>query len=215
MAVNEDNHLEECLKAIEYKPKLVILEKPVALNSEEAEKIREKAKECGVPVVSIGMELEGISSVCVSNNEGMMELVEHLIEKHNVKRVIYIGGTPDHIDSRARLDVTRKTLEAHGLKLDDDDIKYGKWTSRYTYMAIDEVCASGKGLPDAFICANDIMAMAACTELEAKGCLVPQDVIVTGFDNCRDGKNFYPALSTVEQNYREIGYKACRIIFDE
>ena len=51
VAVNEDNHLEECLKAIEYKPKLVILEKPVALNSEEAEKIRSKAVECGVPVM--------------------------------------------------------------------------------------------------------------------------------------------------------------------
>lgn len=51
VAVNEDNHLEECIKAIEYKPKLVILEKPVALNSEEAEKIRAKAQECGVPVM--------------------------------------------------------------------------------------------------------------------------------------------------------------------
>ena len=187
-----------------------------ALNSvETAVSVCQEAKDCGVPVVSVGMELEGISSVCVSNDEGMRELVEHLIEEHNVKRVVYIGGTPDHVDSRARLDVTRKTLEAHGLKLDDADIKYGKWTSRYTYMAIDDVCDSGKGLPDAFICANDIMAMAACTELEAKGYLVPQDVIVTGFDNCRDGKDFYPALSTVEQNYKEIGHKACRIIFDE
>ncbi len=187
-----------------------------ALNSVETViSICKEAKECGVPVVSIGMELDGISSVCVSNDEGMRELVEHLIEKHNVKRVTYIGGTPDHVDSMARLDVTRKTLEAHGLKLDDADIKYGKWTSRYTYMAVDEVCDSENGLPDAFICANDIMAMAACTELESKGYLVPQDVIVTGFDNCRDGKDFYPALSTVEQNYREIGYKACRIIFDE
>lgn len=51
VAVNEDNHLQECIKAIEYKPKLVILEKPVALNSEEAEKIRAKAQECGVPVM--------------------------------------------------------------------------------------------------------------------------------------------------------------------
>lgn len=51
VSVNEDNHLEECIKAIEYKPKLVILEKPVALNSEEAEKIRAKAIECGVPVM--------------------------------------------------------------------------------------------------------------------------------------------------------------------
>ena len=51
VAVNEDNHLQECIKAIEYKPKLVILEKPVALNSEEAEKIRAKAQKCGVPVM--------------------------------------------------------------------------------------------------------------------------------------------------------------------
>ena len=51
VAVNEDNHLAECLKAIEYKPKLVILEKPVALNSEEALKIKEKADKLGVPVM--------------------------------------------------------------------------------------------------------------------------------------------------------------------
>ena len=51
VAVNEDNHLQECIRAIEYKPRLVILEKPVALNSEEAEKIRDKALECGVPVM--------------------------------------------------------------------------------------------------------------------------------------------------------------------
>ncbi|MBQ4378334.1 MAG: Gfo/Idh/MocA family oxidoreductase [Treponema sp.] len=51
VAVNEENHLEECLKAIEYKPGLVILEKPVALNSEEAKKIKDKADEIGVPVM--------------------------------------------------------------------------------------------------------------------------------------------------------------------
>lgn len=51
VAVNEDNHLEECLKAIEYKPKLVVLEKPVALNSQEAETIRAKSEECAVPVM--------------------------------------------------------------------------------------------------------------------------------------------------------------------
>ena len=32
VAVNEDSHLEECLKAIKAKPRLIILEKPVALN---------------------------------------------------------------------------------------------------------------------------------------------------------------------------------------
>ncbi|MBQ9205223.1 MAG: Gfo/Idh/MocA family oxidoreductase [Treponema sp.] len=51
VAVNEEYHLEECIKAIEYKPKLVILEKPVALNSKEANEIKAKAEECGVKVM--------------------------------------------------------------------------------------------------------------------------------------------------------------------
>lgn len=51
VAVNEENHLKECLKAISQKPKLVILEKPVALNSEEAEKILEASKSAKVPVM--------------------------------------------------------------------------------------------------------------------------------------------------------------------
>lgn len=56
------------------------------LNSvETAVALCEKAKESKVPVVSIGMEMEGVSSVCVSNEEGMRELVEHLVAEHGVK----------------------------------------------------------------------------------------------------------------------------------
>ena len=51
VAVNESSHMEECLLAIKAKPRLVILEKPVALNTAEAEKIRAAAEESGVPVM--------------------------------------------------------------------------------------------------------------------------------------------------------------------
>ncbi len=39
VAVNEDSHIEECLAAIETKPRLIILEKPVTLNSTQAAEI--------------------------------------------------------------------------------------------------------------------------------------------------------------------------------
>ena len=168
-----------------------------------------------IPVVSIGMEIDGVNSVCVNNETGMRELIEHLIVQHDVKRIFFIGGTPDHVDSIARLRVTREVCGEHGLVFTDEDYGYGKWTNRYTVEVIDRIMSSDRGLPDAIVCANDIMAMAACTELEERGIDVPKDVIVTGFDNCHDGKMFYPALSSVEQNYREIGYRSCEIIFDE
>ncbi len=51
VAVNEDSHMEECLAAIEAKPRLIILEKPVALNSAQAAEIAQAAEKAGVPVM--------------------------------------------------------------------------------------------------------------------------------------------------------------------
>ena len=51
VAVNEDSHMKECLAAIEAKPRLIILEKPVALNSIQAAEIAEAAEKAGVPVM--------------------------------------------------------------------------------------------------------------------------------------------------------------------
>ena len=187
-----------------------------ALNApEKAIELCKRIKERGVPIVSIGMEIEGIPSVCVSNAAGMRELVDHLIEVHGVKNAYFIGGTPDHGDSIERLEVTKEAFAAHGLELPEENIGYGKWANVYTEKIIDELIDSGKGLPDAFICANDVMAMAACTKLEERGFLAPEDIIVTGFDAIEEAKRFYPAMSSVERNYKEVGLKACNMLFKQ
>lgn len=51
IAVNEESHLQECLAAIEARPRLVILEKPVALNSQQALQLQEAAERASVPVM--------------------------------------------------------------------------------------------------------------------------------------------------------------------
>jgi len=51
IAVNEDYHLSIALEVIAHKPKLIILEKPVALNVGEANKILAAAEENKVPVL--------------------------------------------------------------------------------------------------------------------------------------------------------------------
>lgn len=51
VAVNENAHLKEALDAIKAQPKLVILEKPVALNLAEARRIQDAAEQYKVPVL--------------------------------------------------------------------------------------------------------------------------------------------------------------------
>ncbi len=186
------------------------------LNSNEtAVKLCERAKEKGVPVVSIGMEMEGVPSVCIRNEEGMRELVEHLVTMHRVKNVVFMGGTEDHPDSIARLQTTRQVLAEHGIALPDENVVYGAWGNNGPAAIVQDWVRKGTPLPDAIICANDIMALATSTELYRLGYELPRDVIVTGFDHIASGQVSFPALSTVKQNYEIIGYRACEMIYEQ
>ena len=51
VAVNEESHLECALKAIQARPKILILEKPVALNLQQAFQIKTEAEKYNVPVM--------------------------------------------------------------------------------------------------------------------------------------------------------------------
>ena len=51
IAVNEDAHLRICLDAIQAQPRLIILEKPVALNLKESAQIESLSLKCGVPIL--------------------------------------------------------------------------------------------------------------------------------------------------------------------
>ncbi|MCR5249500.1 MAG: GGDEF domain-containing protein [Lachnospiraceae bacterium] len=185
------------------------------LNSNEtAEELCRQALEKKIPCVSIGMEVEGVPCVRISNAKGMRDLVTHLIEDHNVKRILFIGGTPDHVDSLERLQVTKSVMARYGLTLAEEDIVYGEWGNSVPQHLMDKLVDSGEKLPDAIVCANDIMALAASSELLRKGVSLPEDVIVTGFDNIRPGMDFYPALSTVSQNYANVGFQCCELLFN-
>ena len=186
------------------------------LNSDETVySLCKNAKEKGVPVVSVGLEMEGVPSVCVGNENGIRETVSHLIEVHNVKKIFFIGGTEDHPDSIERLNVTREVMKEHGLKLTDKDVAYGRWSNGRAVQALNGLLRSHKKLPDAIVCANDVMALAVCTELEKQGINVPADIKVTGFDNIETCSIFYPAITTVQQDYAMVARKACEIIYGE
>ena len=174
-----------------------------------------KAKELQIPVVSVGMEIDGIPSIRVSNREGMHDLVTHLVEQHNVKKVLFMGGTDDHVDSNERLEVTREVMGSHGLQFGDEDICYGFWGNAEPAQIVRRMLSSGKPLPDAIICANDVMALGTASELLRQGIKLPDDMIVTGYDHASDGITFYPSLSTVTPNFSEVGYQCCEMIFHQ
>ena len=63
-------------------------------------------------------------------------------------------------------------------------------------------------LPDAFICANDYIAIHLISALKKKRIKIPEQVMVTGFDGTPQSALVDPPLTTVETPGKVIGHLA-------
>jgi DNA-binding LacI/PurR family transcriptional regulator len=68
--------------------------------------------------------------------------------------------------------------------------------------------------PTALICANDLVAIGVIKVLTKFGLKVPDDVSVVGFDDIYLAKHFPPGITTVSQNYDQLGQTAINVLVD-
>lgn len=185
------------------------------LNSIETPlKIRDKLIKDNINAISIGMELEGLDYIGIDNYHGMYEVVSHLVNEHNIKHPVFFAGPRTNPDSNERIDATIKALSQKNIKLSDDDIYFTNWEYITSMELAKKIIISGE-IPDAFICANDYIALAVCVALEKEGIFIPQDTIVTGFDRISNAETFYPSITTVYQDYEKIGYYAAKHVIEK
>jgi LacI family transcriptional regulator len=69
-------------------------------------------------------------------------------------------------------------------------------------------------LPDAFICANDYLAVPLMLALKKRGLSVPEDIMVTGFDGIPQSAYTDPPLTTVRIHGTEIGRLAAELLLN-
>lgn len=107
----------------------------------------------------------------------------------------------------------RMALETAGLILDEsfcilepDDSPYNN--SDWLIGRMNRMPA----LPDAFICANDFLAIHLMNALKKMGLSVPGDIMVTGFDGTSQSALVEPALTTVQIPSVEIGRMSADIL---
>lgn len=67
-------------------------------------------------------------------------------------------------------------------------------------------------LPDAYVCANDYLAIHLMTALKRKGLSIPDDIMVTGFDGSPESALVEPSLTTAEIPSTDIGRSAAQAL---
>ena len=167
---------------------------------EELHEALSKRAKC--PVVAIRHLGKEFDCIYTDEDLAIRPLMQHLLDHHGLKRVSFLAGYKGHPDSELRLKVYREEMAAHGLKVDEEkNIAYGNMWLSCGPAAYEKLFSDPENMPQAVVCANDYMAVGVMRTLREHGIKVPEDVIVTGFDNVPSIALDQPTLTTVEQDF--------------
>nr|MCR5330992.1 GGDEF domain-containing protein [Lachnospiraceae bacterium] len=164
------------------------------------EAIRDSVKDKEIPVFSVDRVVEGCINIVSDFGDGFKNMVRHVINHHGCRKINMIAGIRDNEFSEERIRAYKEALTENGIPVSEDRIAYGDFWDRPAREAADAFIDSGD-IPEAIVCANDTMAIAACSVLQERGFRVPDDVIVTGFDGIMSARLNYPPISTVAPDY--------------
>lgn len=181
----------------------------------EKAKILERVKASKLPVAVLDYEEDkDFYNVSIDNNEAMCDLVKHVIDEHGARVINYISGPVSNPEAMERYEAFRTVMAEKGIELDKRRVYFGEFRKMDGRKAVNRMFSQKLSMPDAFICANDTMALGVLGTLEKMGYKVPDDVIVTGFDNTYYARHHYPSVTTVDKPLHESGQLVCEIICD-
>jgi len=172
-----------------------------------------KAGSCNIPIISMDVEVDSAYSISQGYEEALEEVVRHVITEHGAKHIKFLGAMKGNDVSDARENVFRSVMAEYGLEVTDDSIDYGYFWWAGAAEAVQRHYDKFQSMPEAFVCANDSMAIGVCSKLNELGYLVPDDVIVTGMDGIPEGNTHFPSITTLKRNITETGKVAAQRIF--
>ncbi len=176
-----------------------------------SERIISRSGKAGVPVVVVDGKYEGATSVSFDYGRGFEKVVRHVIEEHHAKRPHIMAGLPGNSFSDERIDIFKKVLLENGIVFDDSMLSYGDFWADPTREATQRLLER-EVLPDAIICANDIMAINVCDVLKSAGISVPGQVMVSGFDGLDEVYISEPKLTTASCDTTQLAGATCEAV---
>jgi len=150
-----------------------------------------------------------IPVIAIENKEGAAMLIQHLIQVHGRRRIVYLRGPEGHEDTDWRERGYREALESHGIDFNPELIASGGFDDEEAFVAIQQLLSEGHDF-DAVFAGDDDAAIGVMRALKSAGRIVPQDVAVVGFDDVPSARFFSPPLTTVRAPIEQVGREAVR-----
>jgi DNA-binding LacI/PurR family transcriptional regulator len=164
-----------------------------------------------VPVVAVeaGPD-DSVPVVAVDQLAGAASATRHLLDLGH-RTVWHIAGPQDWLEAQQRVDGWRLTLEAAGASV--PPLLQGDWSARSGYELGQELVRQ-PGVTAVFA-GNDQMALGLLRLLHETGRQTPRDISIVGFDDIPESAYLIPPLTTVRQDFGEVGRRCLRLLLGQ
>jgi DNA-binding LacI/PurR family transcriptional regulator len=163
-----------------------------------------------VPIVALGCGTHAsTTSVAVDNEAGAATATRYLLGLGH-RTVHHVAGPSANLDAEERVSGWRRALREAGAP--EPPVHTGDWSAASGYKLGREL-AELSGVT-AVLCANDTMAIGLYRALAERGLRIPDDVSIVGFDDIPEASYYTPPLTTVRQDFGEVGREALRALIE-
>lgn len=163
-----------------------------------------------VPFVLVDRGISGfpVNIVSCYNLDGAYQAARHLIETGH-KRILFVGNNRHILTECLRLDGLMMAMKEAGLPPENATVRFDFMRRPLAFLEDLE-----EKRPTAIMCVNDLVACRLTEILRENDIAVPGDISVTGFDDADIAKYNHPRLTTVKQDFFEIGRKAAELLVE-
>jgi DNA-binding LacI/PurR family transcriptional regulator len=164
----------------------------------------------GVPIVGVEAgRPHSVPVVAVDQFGGASSATQLLLDLGH-RTVAHIAGPRDFLEAQQRVEGWHATLQAAGAEVQAPVM--GDWSPRAGYE-LGQRLARDPAVTAIFV-ANDQMALGVLRALHERGREIPREVSVVGFDDIPEAQYFTPPLTTVRQNFAEMGRSSLRLLLE-
>lgn len=161
------------------------------------------------PVMDMRPPLK-VDRLYMENRIEVQNAVAHMVQRG--KKRISFAGDKNHCQSFfERYMAYKDAVEYFGLTEGLSTCAMPSGQQNYP-VSLYETIRRFKTMPDAFVCANDFVAMDLVKALNELGYSVPDDIWVCGFDDSQEASYFAPRLTSIHIHGQIMGYTAANLL---
>ena len=169
-------------------------------------------------IVSLANEIPGIPSIICDAKKSLEAMVSYLVKEQGCKKFGIMSVESDSKEMNQRTEIVREVLKKNNISSSNIVL----WKSNFHYASAygilnDYYSKKNKRFNfDAIIAMNDDLAF-ACMDFCAQraNLRVPEDIVITGFDDMQRASFCTPSLTTINQQVYYQGYAAARTLINQ